>query len=178
MADINVAYEAPKAGGRNSWILALVAILAIGGLMWYLAAESAKVQHTVALEQEADAEALAADAGLSGEAAELAAIAAAPENFAGRELHVADLAVAATLGDGAFWADVPGANPFLVVVAPGVAPPAALGGGHQQSVTGAVEPVSDAVLDEWVAAGTLRDGARDEAAFATHYLRADAITAH
>jgi len=176
MADINVAHESPKAPGRNSWILALVAILAIGGLMWYLASESAKVQHAVAVEQ-ADADDAAAEAGLSGEAAELPAIAAAPENFGGRELSVAGVEVAATLGDGAFWADVPGANPFLVVLAPGVTAGAPLAAGQRMAVTGAVEAVNDALLDEWAASGVIREGARDEASFATHYLRADAISA-
>ncbi len=167
MADINV--EA-KQDGNKSWILALVAILAIVGLMaWLFSTQSTTTQ---VVTDTVGADTAAVEEASTAETAELAAVGAAPDSFAGRVIRVEDVDVAAVLGERGFWADVPGANPFLVILGPEVADAAWLNGDATLSMEGTVEPVTEEVLDEWVTGTIIREQARDEAGFATHYFQA------
>ncbi|CAN5826579.1 hypothetical protein BH23GEM7_BH23GEM7_02800 [soil metagenome] len=186
MADIDVERKAtarPTAGGgiaQQTWIWALVAVLAVAGLMWWLAAASESARETAVVQEtgrDPAGGAPGAGATPAGEAAELGGIAAAPETFVGRRIAVDDVQVAATLGPRAFWADVPGANPFLVLFAPDLAGQPQLASGQTLNVQGTVAAVTDSLLDVWVQSEAIRPNARDEAAFATHYLLADLITA-
>ncbi len=183
MADIDVERKAtarPTAAGgiaQQTWIWALVAVLAVAGLMWYLAAASESARQTAVVEETAAGAATETTAaGPTGEAAELEGIAAAPETFIGRRLAVDNVQVAATLGPSAFWADVPGANPFLVLFSPDVTEQPQLASGQTLDLQGSVAAVNDSLLDVWVQSGAIRPNAREEAAFATHYLLADLIT--
>ncbi len=186
MADIDVQPKvAPPVGGGGrglqSWIWPLVAVIAVGGLMWWLAMESEATRGTAVVQEDVDAPAVATPGapapGAGAEAAELAGIAADPDTFVGRRIAVDNVEVAATLGPSGFWADIPGANPFLVMFSPDLTERPELASGQTLNVQGTVAMVTDSLLDVWVASGAIRPGARDEAAFATHYLLADLIVA-
>lgn len=184
MADIDVQHKATArpAGGKSiaqqTWVWALVAVLSVVGLMWWLASASESVRETaVVQETPGRTDDPAAGGAPAAEAAELGGIAAAPEGFVGRRIEVDGVQVAATLGPRAFWADVPGANPFLVLFTPDMTQQVQLASGQRLNVQGSVAAVTDSLLDVWVQSGAIRSQARDEAAFATHYLLADLIVA-
>src|SRR5690606_9100074 len=115
MADISVT---PKPRGQFAWIWALLAIAATLGLMFWLGGQSEQIDAArAAAADSAAATDAAADAVEAGEAVDLATVAGAPDTYIGRTLSISGVTVAASLGPRGFWADVPGANPFLVIVA-------------------------------------------------------------
>jgi hypothetical protein len=174
MADISVE---KKKGGDLTWVWALVAVLAVGGLMVWLATSQ---QTTTQVVSGVGTDTVAGAPGAGGVAAEpvdMSALSADPEPFTGRRVQASNVSVAAVLGDRAFWADVPGANPFLVVVGAEVASTDWLTAGATLSrLEGTVQPVSDAELNQWVEGQVIRPEARDEASFASHYLNAVQVT--
>jgi hypothetical protein len=170
MADISVAR---KSGGQYTWVWMIVALVTVVGLMWWLAVQSEETRRAAVVDESPRARVAATPTGPAGEAAELAAIAAAPDTYQDRRVQLTDVSVAATLGSRAFWADVPGANPFLVVLSPDMAQPLAPAAGQTLDLQGTVAAVDEALLDQWVQSGAIQPGAREEAAFATHYLLAD-----
>jgi len=169
MADISVER---KSGGMT-WIWALLAVAAVAGLMFWLYGQSQEAETAAVVEGDTTAvEAVAA-----GEAAELSAIAATPDAFSGRTLQVEGVPVAATVGPRAFWGDVPGQNPFLVVFADGVGTGATVAAGETYTIVGTVQAVDEASLGQWVQSGAINEAQRDEASFATHALIAQQATA-
>jgi len=169
MADISVE---KKKSGDFTWIWALIAVAAVGGLMIWLAS----TQETIT--QVATTGADTAPAGASAAVAtpvDLPTLGAAPESFSGQRVRVSNATVAAVLGNRAFWADVPGANPFLVVLGPAVADVTWLAAGATTTLEGVVGPVVEADLDQWVQGQSIRPEARDEASFASHYLNAEQV---
>jgi hypothetical protein len=171
MADIDVV---EKPTGTQTWVWALVAVLAVAGLFTWLAIESDRTT-TAAIVQEEAPPAEPGVAAADAEPAELATVAGAPEPFIGRQLYIENVEVAATLGPSAFWGDVPGANPFLVLFSPNVTDPPQLDAGQSYNVQGVINAVNDSLLNVWVESGAIRPTARDEAGFATHYLLAERI---
>jgi hypothetical protein len=173
MADIDVVQ---KPAGNLTWVWALVAILAVGGLLVWLAVQSERVTTAAVVQEDAPGRgAAAAPAAGDAEPAELGEVAAAPDPFIGRRLRFEEVEVAASLGPSAFWGNVPGANPFLVVFSPNVTEQPQLESGQTFTIQGVINEVNEAALDEWVQSGAIRPGARDEAGFATHYLLAEQI---
>lgn len=170
MADIGVTQ---KSAAKPAWIWILLAVLTVGALMWWLSVQTSDYAAQVVLD-DPDAAAVEDDlsAGPAGEAVELPAVAAAPDGFAGRTVALENVKVAALLGPRAFWADVPGANPFLVVLDGDMQRVPELAAGQLLSLTGMVEPVDEALLERWINSGAMPEGRREEAAFATHYVRA------
>ncbi|HET7273559.1 MAG TPA: hypothetical protein VFI91_00145 [Longimicrobiaceae bacterium] len=170
MAEIDVA---PKRKAQNTWIWQIIAIVAVIALMVWLAGRSADLTTAVPVETDSADVATTTPA---GEAVELAAIAAAPDTFIGRTVAVSGVPVAATLGERAFWAEISGANPFLVVLAPEVANADVIAVGSTLDVSGSVAAVSDSLVTQWVDGGSIPESSRAEAAFATHYLLAEEIS--
>jgi hypothetical protein len=80
--------------------------------------------------------------------------------------------VAATLGPRAYWADIPGANPFLVVLTEGAGVDG-LASGEAITVAGLVVEVTEPLVDQWIAEGAIGEGHRAEAIFASHAILAD-----
>jgi hypothetical protein len=180
MADIDVVEKQSRGRGAGSGIPTLVwaaiAILAVGALLTWLAVASNRTAPAVVREDEAaDTRRVAAAPEEGVEPAVFAEVAAAPDPFIGRRLQIEGVEVAATLGPNAFWGDVPGANPFLVLVAPEVAAVPQLDAGTRFDIQGVVNLVTDSLVNVWAESGAIRPGARDEAAFATHYLLAERI---
>src|SRR5690606_12109745 len=78
-----------------------------------------------------------AEAVVAAEAVELPAVGAAPDQYVGRTIQTT-VPVNSVLGSRAFWAEIPGANPFLVVVQPEVADVSWIANGASASVVGTV----------------------------------------
>ena len=175
MADIGVA---PKAGGQQyTWVWMLVALVAVVALMWWLAAASADLAtQTPTVEEAVEGDNVGNVAVGTGELLEFGTVAAEPSAYVGEQIRVENVDVAATLGPRAFWADVPGQNPFLVVLGPELSQVSELAGGERLHLAGTIQALDDAVLDEWEQEGALREGAREEVSFiATHYLMANSL---
>lgn len=171
MADIDVVQ---KPAGQNTWIWAIVAVLAVGALMVWLGVQSSRTTTAVVVQEGTEAAADPdAPAAVPTQAVELAALGDNPAAYSGQEVEV-EAPVAATLGPRAFWADIPGANPFLVVLTPevGVTSPEP---GRTLRLFGTVMEVTPAQVDSWIAEGAVNEGSRGEAEFATHALLADEL---
>jgi hypothetical protein len=169
MADISVER---KKGGEFTWIWAGAAILAVVGLMAWLFTTQPTTTQVVT----GPAGDTAAEAESTAQVVNLAEVGANPDAFAGREVRVENATVAAVLGNRGYWADVPGANPFLVIIDPTAGDAGWIAGGASRTLEGTVHPVTDEELETWVLSQAIRPEARDEASFATHYLRATRAT--
>lgn len=171
MADIDVEQ---KKGGQQTWLWAGLAVISVLALMFWLASQEEGTGPVVMESDTTGAVAQAAeDAGV--EVVQLTAIAAAPADYAERNVQVEAAEVAATLGPRAFWANIPGQNPFLVVVAEDAGDASMIAAGQEINLRGTVADVTEAKVDEWIAAGAVNQGARDEATFATHAFMAERI---
>lgn len=171
MADIDVEQ---KKAGQQTWIWATLAIISVLALMLWLASQE---EETGPVVMEDDTTAVVADGteDAGAETVELTAIAAAPADFADRTVRVNGVEVVATLGARAFWANIPGQNPFLVIVEEGAGDASLVAAQQNVNIRGTVGEVTEALVDEWIAAGAVNQGARDEATFATHAIMADQI---
>jgi len=157
MADLSVT---PNSRGRLLWFLVALALAAIAGLLVWVAIRNERIDAADAAE--------AAAAG--PQAVELTAVAAAADDYVGRPLSVGGVTVLVSLGPRAFWADVPGRNPFLVALGPEVTDPEVAAEGQVLEILGAVHPLVEAQIDSLVRAGALNEASREEATFATHLL--------
>jgi hypothetical protein len=169
MADISVEQDS---GRKTTWIWAAVAILAVVGLMAWLASQSENLERAAIVEGDAPA-ASADERRLTADRVELAELSNNPDAYAGQTVAVENAQVAAALGPRAFWAEIPGQNPFLVILGTNVQDVQMPVAGQRLDLQGTVQPVTEQQLDEWVTAETVAAGSRDEAAFATHFLLAN-----
>jgi hypothetical protein len=170
MADISVEQ---KSGGQKTWIFALAAVVLILALMLWLAQQSREAGRVAAVEGDRVTSTAPGEVETStAETAELAAVAQNPDGFQGREIGLQNVPVAAALGPRAFWADIPGQNPFLVILGPNITEVQMPVSGQRLNLEGTVQPVTDERLNDWVTSETVSAGSRDEAAFATHFLMA------
>ncbi len=93
--------------------------------------------------------------------------------YEGRQIRLAAFNVASLLGTQGFWIEMPNGNPFLIsmsaeVMAEGIG----VGAGRTTTVTGTVYAMNDSTITAWTEAGTIQEGDRIVAEFATHYLEA------
>jgi hypothetical protein len=166
MADIDVV---PKPGptekpvGQYSTILMIVAILAVVGLMGWLAYESSR-RAPLAVQEEARPRQAGADE------VPFATVATALPEYEGRTVTISEMPIGATLGPRVFWTDVPGNDPFLLEVPEGLAGGEGVAVGQTVTATGSVVPIDQAIIDQWVQAGAIDEGSREVAELATHYM--------
>jgi hypothetical protein len=170
MADTDVEQTQ---GGQKTWMWATGAVVSVLALMIWLAAQDTGTGPVVMEDANADTAAAEAEPGV--ETVELEAVSGNPAEYVGRTVAVQQAEVAATLGPRAFWANIPGQNPFLVVVAENAGDAGVIASGNELNVRGTVAEVTEEVVDQWIAEGAVNEGARDEATFATHYLSVDRI---
>ena len=84
--------------------------------------------------------------------------------------------MASQLGRQGFWLEMPNGNPFLIALNDDLmAQGAAAGQGTMPMVTGIVMAVNDSILDVWSTAGTMSEGDRLAAEFATHFMDAQQV---
>ncbi|MGH7476952.1 MAG: hypothetical protein ACRELD_11725 [Longimicrobiales bacterium] len=159
-------------GAGLSRILAVVAVVLIAGLLWWLAASSepSSVQVVEAPDDEE-----VEDTGPPATPVTLADLVTA-EQYVGQRVRIEDIQVANRLGTQAFWTLLPNSVPFLVRLGETAAGSAAgIQSGGDVTVTGTVHLMTDSVLDAWTEAGALEGTQRDEASFATTFLEASTV---
>lgn len=96
--------------------------------------------------------------------------------FLGQQIRINATNVASLLGQQGFWLATPSGNPFLVskgseVMAAGTA----ITPGTPVTVIGTVHAMSDSILNAWTQAGTIAEGDRIVAEFATHFIEASDV---
>jgi hypothetical protein len=174
MADIEVrekdSAKKVKGAGLDSRIWMVVAFLAVGGLMAWLYYQTDRIDRTTTVVEAPVEEDTRAG---EYEPGEITAVAVDAVPFEGSRLSFSNVAVAAMVGERAFWAEAPGVNPFLVAYGPDLTAPARVQQGDRFDIRGLIATVDDELLDEWVASGVISEGRRAEAEFATHYLLAE-----
>lgn len=173
MADISVEQ---KSSAQKTWIWALLAVILIIALMFWLNRQSQELGRTAAIQGDTVGAMAPGTAAATGEAADLEAVAQDPDSYQGRALSLQGVPIAAALGPRSFWADIPGQNPFLVILGPNVAEVQMPVAGQRLNLSGTVQPVTEQQINDWITAGTVAQGSREEAAFATHYLLASSAT--
>jgi hypothetical protein len=169
MADISVEQKKSQ-GGDYTWAWAAAAIVAIGGLMLWLFTSQETTTQVVTGAGAADT--VAEEPATAAETVPLGTLGASLEQYVDQVVRVEDVPVTAVLGSRTFWADVPGANPLLVSVAPTVTDASWVAENATADLEGTVQPVTEEVVDQWIREGALLGEARVQATFATHYFQA------
>lgn len=156
--------------------LMIVAFLVIAGFLVWLYQQS---QAEEALQLQEAQEAAAAQAEAERRADMLIrpeAIQMDASPYAGDTVLIEGQAVASQLGSQGFWLEMPNGNPFLVSYpASQRAAGAELATGQATNVTGVILAMNDSILTAWTDAGTIGEGDRLAAEFATHFLEAQEV---
>jgi hypothetical protein len=166
--------KASRRGAANLGMpLMIVAFLAMAGFLYWLnlqaqadAAERA-VQEDVPEDTSSDVSGvLVPGEDLQGD----------PSPYDGMVVTVQGLSVASRLGTQGFWLELPNKNPFLVSMSEAVkAEGITVNTGQTVTVSGTIYAMGDSVLDAWSKAGSIGEGDRLAAEFATHFLEAQQV---
>jgi hypothetical protein len=169
MAEITMEKSSDK-GFDLTWLWALAAIASIGALMVWLMAN--RPEGTTVVTDDAEvAEVAVAEPTL----VEAAAVSNAPADYVAQNVRIASLPVSASLGSRVFWSMPDGGNLLLVIAGPEVTDVSWATEGNTVSVTGSVQPVTEAYLSSLVAEQALLVDGLNQAATASHYLRVDRV---
>lgn len=165
--------NASRRGAANLGVpLMIVAFIVIGGFLYWLNMQAAE-------ERAAEiAEASVEESAETGGGTLVAAtdLQMDPTPFEGQEIRLEGLAVASGLGTQGFWLELPNRNPFLVSMSEAVkAEGVTVVPGQVAQVVGTIYAMSDSVLDAWSMGGSIGEGDRLAAEFATHYLEATMV---
>ena len=160
--------------GMPLMILAFVAM--IGFLYWLrVQAREHEAELQAAIEEQLAADSAEADLGAITIQATSIQMDASP--YEGQVVKLEDVPVASGLGQQGFWLEMPNKNPFLVSMSEAVkAEGITVQPGEQATVVGTVRAMSDSVLNAWSNAGSIGEGDRLAAEFATHYIDAARVT--
>ncbi|MDH3272481.1 MAG: hypothetical protein OEN56_14175 [Gemmatimonadota bacterium] len=163
----------PKNGSRRGATdmgtpLMILAFVVIAGFLYWLSGQAAIEREARTIVEEVPEEDLS---GAQVVAPTEIQMDATP--FEGQEIRLNTINVASLLGDQGFWLEMPNGNPFLVskgaeVMASGIT----ISPGRPATVIGTVHAMSDSTLTAWTEAGTIAEGDRIVAEFATHYIEA------
>lgn len=166
--------NASRRGASNLGMpLMIVAFLAMIGFFYWLnlQAQQEKASDAEAIEEQAAAPESEEEAGAVTIQASNIQMDAAP--YEGQTVRLEGMPVASGLGTQGFWIEMPNKNPFLVSMTEAVqAEGVQVQPGQTVTVTGAILPMNDSVLNAWSEAGSIGEGDRLAAEFATHYLDA------
>lgn len=165
-----MANETERSSGVPTWVWAAAGTLAtIAFLVWIsMAAQPAQI---VAVTEEDDT--TAAAPAMTGEVVTPAALAANTDTLQNRDLVLENVPVAATMGQQAFWIDLPNQTPYLIklgeqLTAAGVT----FQSGDTVDIAGRIQPMTDSVINAWLSAGAITQNQEAEARFATSFLHA------
>ncbi|HSH74966.1 MAG TPA: hypothetical protein VLA09_04765 [Longimicrobiales bacterium] len=149
-------------------ILMILAFVIIGGFLYWLNVQAA-VERELAIVEDTVPD----DTGLTAQTVAGEDIQMDATPFEGQEIRLASFEVQSTLGTQGFWLGMPNGNPFLVSMSPEVmAAGVAVATGSRATVIGTVHAMNDSTLTAWTEAGTIGEGDRIVAEFATHFLEA------
>ncbi|MFQ5536432.1 MAG: hypothetical protein ACE5GJ_03165 [Gemmatimonadota bacterium] len=155
--------------------LMILAFIAMAGFLYWLYQQSAAEK---ALRIQEAEEAAAAAAALEEMGTEVTGedLQMNPAQYEGQKIYVSDLPVASMLGQQGFWLELPNQNPFLVSLSEAVkAEGLDIQAGMKPTVSGVVHAMSDSVLNAWTESGSIGEGDRLAAEFATHFLEAEKV---
>jgi len=166
-----MADNASRRGATSSSMaLMVLAFAVIGGFMYWLNGQAAR--------EIAERQAFADSVRAAEEAERNRAPLIDPERiqldasgYEGQEIRLRGVPVAGSLGTQGYWLEMPNGNPFLVSV-PGTAviEGGPVDSGDNVEVTGRILAINDSVLTAWSTAGSVGDGDRLAAEFATHFM--------
>lgn len=149
--------------------LMILAFVVIGGFMFWLNGRAAEeremrlVEETEPVEEEPTGIQTLTPADIQSDATP----------YEGQEVRLQGATVASLLGTQGFWLETPSGNPFLVSLAPEVmAAGTSVEPGSSATVQGTVVAMTDSILTAWTEAGTINEGDRIVAEFATHFIEA------
>lgn len=151
--------------------LMIVAFVVIGGFMYWLSEQAAaeRAQREI---NEAPVE----DTTPSVRVVAPADIQMDASPFLGQEIRINATNVASLLGQQGFWLETPSGSPFLISKGPEVmASGVAINAGSPVTVVGTVHAMNDSILTAWTEAGTIAEGDRIVAEFATHFIEASNV---
>jgi hypothetical protein len=155
-------------------VLMVLAFAVIGGFLFWLSGQAA-MEREMAVVVDTTTSTEGPDESVPIVTGEEIQMDATP--FEGQEIRLASFNVASLLGTQGFWLEMPNGNPFLVSMSSEVmAEGTAVAPQSSVTVVGTVHAMSDSVLTAWTDAGTIAEGDRIVAEFATHYLQADNVT--
>lgn len=170
----------PNNGSRRGavdmgMILMILSFVVIGGFLFWLRGQAAQEEE---LQAQAAAERAAQDTVPTVDAVSPAEIERDATPYEGQEIRLASVEVASLLGEQGFWLDMPGGNPFLVSLTSDLGVTGAeVTPGSPVTVVGTVVAMTDSILTDWVDSGSIAEGDRIVAEFATHFLQASEVRA-
>jgi len=166
--------KASRRGAANLGMpLMIVAFLAIAGFLYWLNLQAQADAAARAVEEDVPEDTSSAMAGALVPGEDLQGD---PSPYEGMTIKVEGLSVASRLGTQGFWLELPNKNPFLVSMSEAVkAEGTSVTTGQTVTVTGTIYAMGDSVLDAWSRAGTIGEGDRLAAEFATHFLEAQQV---
>jgi hypothetical protein len=166
--------KASRRGAANLGMpLMIVAFLAMAGFLYWLNLQAKAEAASRAVQEDVPVEASGPVAGtlVPGEDLQVD-----PSPYEGMTIKVEGLTVASGLGTQGFWLELPNKNPFLVSMSPAVkAEGVTVTPGQMVTVSGTIFAMGDSALNAWSAAGTIGEGDRLAAEFATHFLEAQQV---
>ncbi|MEN8375263.1 MAG: hypothetical protein ABFS34_07425 [Gemmatimonadota bacterium] len=167
MAETN----APQSTARKTTLLMIAALVAIGGLFWWLSVTAEPTQISI-LEDTASVPGANIDGGAAN--VTVADFATGPEGFQSLNIRLSNVTIASTLGGRAFWIQLPNNQPYMIRISDALAAGgASFANGDIVTVSGIVELMSDSVLTDWRSSGALVDDLQvEEARFALSFLDA------
>jgi hypothetical protein len=162
-----MADNASRRGAVNLGLLLMLAAFGvIGGFLFWLNAQAADYEATQLIEDEVPEEQVLMEGAIMVSADDVQ-LDASP--FEGQLVTLAGLSVAGGLGTQGFWLEMPNRNPFLVAYNADLMAQGTMAAmGETITVTGTVLPV-------WSNSGTITEGDRLAAEFATHFMEAAQI---
>jgi hypothetical protein len=148
--------------------LMVLAFVVIGGFLYWLSAQAEAEREMRMVEEEPAEEQPTGIQTLTP-----ADVQSDASPYEGQEVRLENVDVASLLGSQGFWIETPSGNPFLVSLSPEVmASGTTVQPGGTATVVGTVVAMSDSVLTSWTEGGTISEGDRIIAEFATHYVEA------
>jgi len=166
--------KASRSGAANLGMpLMIVAFLAIFGFLYWLnlQGQALEAEKQAAIREAAAADSAESDLGAISIEASQIQMDASP--YEGQMVRLDSLPVASGLGSQGFWLEMPNKNPFLVSMSDAVkADSVKVSSGEVVTVIGTIRVMSDSVLNAWSTVGSIGEGDRLAAEFATHYLDA------
>jgi hypothetical protein len=168
-----MADKASRRGAVNMGMpLMIVAFLIMLGFLYWLSlqARAQKAEEAVKMQEAAAEKANTYPDAASVMGAELQQDASP---LVGKLVKTEPLPVASRLGTQGFWVELPNKNPFLVSMDDSLrADSISVQAGQKVTVVGTIWAMSDSALNSWVSSGTIGEGDKLAAEFATHYLQA------
>ena len=168
-----MASETGRSSGAPTWIFAVVAVAGIVAFLFWISMAAQPAELVAVTEGDGETEAVEA---MTGEVVTLSALANDTDAMRGREVVIERVPVAASMGQQAFWIDLPNQQPFLIKLgrqlsAAGVT----FSAGDTVDIAGTIIAMTDSVVADWLQSNAIAQSQEAEAQFATSFLEASTV---